>query len=121
MLDYVARNKQAVLSGESGGDSAFTLSKSALNMRVRSVMCVPLINSSSQVVGIIDLDTSRTRDFFTRNDLQILAGVARHLAIVIENADLHAAALQAQRAEFETRFRQLIEGLDSRSADPSRI
>ncbi len=110
VLDYVARNKQAVLSGESSGDPAFSLSKSAMNLRVRSVMCVPLIDSASRVVGIIDLDTSRTRDFFTRNDLQILAGVARHLAIVIENAGLHAAALKAQRTEFETRFRQLIEG-----------
>lgn len=109
VLDHVARNRQAVLSGESG-DEAFSLSKSAMNMRVRSVMCVPLIDSSSRVVGIINLDTSRTRDFFTRNDLQILAGVARHLAIVIENAGLHTAALKAQRLEFEARFRQLIEG-----------
>jgi PAS domain S-box-containing protein len=109
VLDYVARNKQAVLSGEIGEDSAFSLSQSAMRLRVRSVMCVPLIDSSSRVVAIIDLDTSRTRGEYTKDDLQILAGVARHLAILIENAGLHAAALQAQRAEFETRFRQLIE------------
>lgn len=110
VLDFVARKKQAVLSGEMIDDSAFMLSQSALNLRARSVMCVPLIDSTSKVSGIIELDTSRTRDFYTREDLQILAGVARHLAIVLENAGLHAAELKAQRAAFESRFHQLIEG-----------
>jgi PAS domain S-box-containing protein len=110
VLDFVARQKQAVLSGESSDDPAFKLSQSALSMRVRSVMCVPLIDSESNVVGVAELDTSRTRDFFTREDLQILAGVARHLAVVMENAGLHAAELNAQRAQFESRFHQLIQG-----------
>lgn len=109
VLDIVVRRKQAALSGDARDEAAFSSSPSGQGLRVRSVMCVPLINSAERVVGIVELDTSRTSDFFTRDDLQIVAGVARHLALVIDNAVLHAAKLKAQQIEFEARFRRLIE------------
>jgi PAS domain S-box-containing protein len=110
VLQYVVRNKRGVLSGEAGSDEAFSLSESAANLRVRSVMCVPLLDLTGDVLGVISLETSKTKSPFTKADLAVLAGVARHLAIVIDNAQLHAATLRAQRDEYAARFRTLVEG-----------
>jgi PAS domain S-box-containing protein len=110
ILKFVVENKRAVLSGDAQTDAAFSLSESAVNLRVRSIMCVPLVDLSGEVLGVIELETSKTKAQYKEADLAVLAGVARHLAIVIENAQLHAEMLKAQRAEYEERFRKLIEG-----------
>lgn len=108
VVEYVAKHQQAVLSGDDG-DGAFELSNSARRLKVRSVMYAPLIDAEGLVIGVLELETSRTRDFFTHDDLHIVAGVARHLAVVFENARLHTAELRAQKTQYEHRFRQLIE------------
>lgn len=110
VLNFVVQNKQAVLSGDARTDDAFSLSESAASLRIRSVMCVPLVDLSGEVLGVIELETSKTKAQFTDRDLAVLVGVARHLAIVIENAQLHAQMLRAQRDQFEERFRKLVEG-----------
>lgn len=110
LLKFVVDNKQAILSGDARSDAAFNLSESAANLRVRSIMCVPLVDLSGSVVGIIELETSATKSAYTKEDLAVLAGLARHLAIVVENAQLHAAMLEAQRTQYEQRFRNLVEG-----------
>lgn len=110
LLKFVVENKRAVLSGDAQTDAAFSLSESAASLRFRSIMCVPLVDLSGDVLGVIELETSKTKSHYNDADLAVLAGVARHLAIVIENAQLHAAMLQAQRAQYEERFQKLIEG-----------
>jgi transcriptional regulator with GAF, ATPase, and Fis domain len=51
----------------------------------RSLICVPLA-AAGKALGVIYLDTSNPATTFTRDDLQLLAGIAGLAAIAIENA-----------------------------------
>jgi len=58
-------------------------------MRVRSVMCVPLI-SRSQVRGVIYVDSVNRPHGFRNDDLSLLTALSSSAAIAIENALLYA-------------------------------
>jgi Nif-specific regulatory protein len=50
-----------------------------------SVLCAPLI-ARGQVLGVVYLDTSNPAASFTKDDLQLVAGIAGLAAVAIENA-----------------------------------
>ena len=58
-------------------------------MRVRSVMCVPLI-SRSQIRGVIYVDSVNQPHGFRNDDLSLLTALSSSAAIAIENALLYA-------------------------------
>jgi GAF domain-containing protein len=64
-------------------------SKSMELMRVRSVMCVPLI-SRSQIRGVIYVDSVNRPHGFRNDDLSLLTALSSSAAIAIENALLYA-------------------------------
>jgi Nif-specific regulatory protein len=51
----------------------------------RSLLCVPL-GAAGKALGVIYLDSSNPATAFTKDDLQLLAGIAGLAAIAIENA-----------------------------------
>jgi serine phosphatase RsbU (regulator of sigma subunit) len=75
------------------------MSESVLNLQIRSVMCAPLIGSSGQAFGAIQLDTAAPRQYFQQEDLNVLATVANQAAFAIEHAQLHEEALKKQELE----------------------
>lgn len=107
VVDEVVRNRTAVLSVESirsdGGDGEHA-------GHPPSGICAPLIGRDGEILGLIQLEVVDGKGRFTDKDLDVLAGVARHVALVIESSCLHDAALRAQKTRFEARFRRLIEG-----------
>jgi PAS domain S-box-containing protein len=110
LVRQVTANKSAVLSGDAMRDARFDPSASIHELKMRSIVCVPLLDRFEEVQGIIQLEADGGQGHFTHDDLEVLAGVARHLAIVIDNSRLHEAALKAQRLELEQQFRESIEG-----------
>jgi len=108
--DYVVRNRQVVLAGDVVEDTRFPRSASLDQMRVRSMISAPLVDSRGEVGGLIQLEVVDGSRGFTQQDLDVVGGVARHIATVIENARLHESALESQRQEFEHRFQRLVEG-----------
>jgi PAS domain S-box-containing protein len=109
LIGQVLESQAAILSGDAMRDERFDASMSVRGMRIRSVMCAPLMDGERRVQGIIQLESTGT-EHFANQDLELLAGVARHLAIFIENSRLHETAMKAQRAQLEQRFQGLIEG-----------
>jgi GAF domain-containing protein len=65
------------------------LSESMEIMKVRSVMCVPLI-SRSQVKGAIYVDSLNRPYGFRKEDLSLLTALSVPAAFAIENASLHS-------------------------------
>ena len=63
------------------------LSKSTDLMRVKSVMCAPLIGKS-KVRGVIYLDTVIKPNGFRKEDLSLLTALSIPAAYAIENASL---------------------------------
>jgi serine phosphatase RsbU (regulator of sigma subunit)/pSer/pThr/pTyr-binding forkhead associated (FHA) protein len=88
---------QAYLSDDASKDAALQMSQSVVDFRIRSVMCVPLCDAGGKAFGVIQLDTQDRSKRFTAEDLRLLYGVANQAAIALDNARLHAEAVQRER------------------------
>ena len=93
IVNHVIGQKKAVLSQDAGADQDLPTSASIADLKIRSVMCVPLLTPDSEVLGIIQLDTSSRRQFL-QEDLDILTTVAGQAAVAIENASMHEKLLR---------------------------
>jgi sigma-B regulation protein RsbU (phosphoserine phosphatase) len=88
-----------VLSADATNDSRFDTSQSIADLRIRSMMCAPLVDSEGNSLGVIQVDTADQRHRFQRDDLDVLASVASQAAIAVDNAQLHETALKQQSLE----------------------
>jgi phosphoserine phosphatase RsbU/P len=93
IVNHVIGQKKAVLSQDAGADQDLPTSASIADLKIRSVMCVPLLTPDSEVLGIIQLDTSSRRQFL-QEDLDILTTVAGQAAVAIQNASMHEKLLR---------------------------
>lgn len=89
LIGQVAESRRAVLSADAVADSRFSSHESVVNCRIRSVMCVPVVGFSGELVGVIQVDSRDVRDGFSAADLEVLAGVAGQVAQTIEQALAH--------------------------------
>lgn len=97
-------DKRAMLSADASGDSRFQASESLTDMRIHSVMCVPLVNQSSEAVGVIQLSTADLGQQFSADDLDLLASVSAQAALAVENATLHESLLLQRDLDRELEF-----------------
>lgn len=104
VMQEVVNNKAAVLSSDATMDSRFNNAHSIIMQGIRSTMTMPLLHST-ELLGIIHLDSLFTSNAFTEKDLQICIGMAAQAAIAIQNARL------AQRIEKEAQTRAQISRL----------
>jgi phosphoserine phosphatase RsbU/P len=88
---------QAFLSDDATQDNRVQLSQSVVDFKIRSVMCVPLLNAEGKAFGVVQLDTQDRAKKFTKNDLELLCGVANQASIALENARMHTAAVAQER------------------------
>ena len=63
IVNHVLRQKKAVLSQDAGADKNLPTSASIADLKIRSVMCVPLLTPDREALGIIQLDTSDRKQF----------------------------------------------------------
>ena len=99
IVNQVMTGREAILSADAAGDTRFDGSQSIADFRIRSMMCAPLIDTSGEALGVIQIDTLDQRSRFQSGDLDVLAGVAYQAAFAIENAQLHDVALKKQAFE----------------------
>ena len=95
---------RAILTADAASDKRFNLSESVTNLRIRSVMCVPLVTLAHEVLGAIQIDTLDSSLQFSEDDLEVLASVASQAALGLENAQLHTAALKQRDLERDLDF-----------------
>ena len=86
--------QEGILSADAAGDARFEASESLSEIRIRSMMCVPLIDADCNSIGAIQIDTISDRDRFRDEDLDVLVGVATQASIAIDNARLHEYTLR---------------------------
>jgi serine phosphatase RsbU (regulator of sigma subunit)/pSer/pThr/pTyr-binding forkhead associated (FHA) protein len=99
IVNHVIGQKKAVLSQDAGADQDLPTSASIADLKIRSVMCVPLVpRDNGEVLGIIQLDTSDRRQFL-QEDLDVLAAVAGQAAIAVQNAAMHEKLLKSASIE----------------------
>lgn len=110
VIDEAIRTRSALLTGDALTDENLSKSESVKQFSLRSLICSPLLAPDGNPVGVIQLNARDSKKAFNEQDLDVLAGVARHVALVIENSRLHDQMLREQRIEYERRFRRVIEG-----------
>ncbi|MCB9754714.1 MAG: GAF domain-containing sensor histidine kinase [Myxococcales bacterium] len=94
VVDQVRRERAPlVVTGTHEG--AVLGSESAVAHDLRSIMAVP-VQFRDQLVGVVYADTRVAEGFFTREDVDILAAIATHIAISLETAQ-SAQALRVAR------------------------
>jgi adenylate cyclase len=98
LIDFVRREKKAVLSADTLHDKRFEGRDSIVGQSGRSIMVAPL-QREEEFLGVIYLDTETLARPFTSDDLNLLQGVAGPVAIGVKNAEL------AGRIETEARVR----------------
>jgi phosphoserine phosphatase RsbU/P len=98
IVRHVMESKEAVLSEDAASEWT-DMSQSVADLRIRSMMCAPLLDSVGNALGVIQLDTLDQRKHFQQEDLEVLASVAVQAGIAIDNAKLHDRALQQKELE----------------------
>ncbi len=108
IVDFVLGQKKAVLSQDAGEDKNLPSSASISDLKIRSVMCVPLLTPDNKALGIIQLDTSDRRQF-NEDDLDVLAAVASQAAISIQNASLLESLLERERLNRDLKIAEQVQ------------
>jgi serine phosphatase RsbU (regulator of sigma subunit)/pSer/pThr/pTyr-binding forkhead associated (FHA) protein len=103
ILHEVVRTKSALLTADAMLDQRFMSGASVHNLRVRSMMCVPLL-FEEDLVGAIYVDTTQAGRSFAADDLDLLTGIGSQAALAVQNASMHEHLLQRQRAERDLQF-----------------
>ena len=89
IIDEVLNRKRAILSTDTLSDRHFGAHDSIVAEAILSVMCVPLI-VGTEVLGLIQVDTSSDPFAFSSADLEILTGVCAETAVALKNFQLYA-------------------------------
>jgi serine phosphatase RsbU (regulator of sigma subunit) len=108
IVDRVLGQKKAVLSQDASQDANLPSSASIADLKIRSVMCVPLLTPDNKALGILQLDTSEGREF-NEDDLEVLAAVASQAAISIQNAASLESLLARERLERDLKVAEQVQ------------
>lgn len=106
VVRHALQTKEAILSENVPDDSRFKGSTALSKMRIRSMMCVPLLSQDEDEhgLGVIQIVTRDQRRSFKDDDLDLLVTLAGQAAMKIENARLHEDALQRKELERDLEF-----------------
>ncbi|MBI3820114.1 MAG: sigma-54-dependent Fis family transcriptional regulator [Planctomycetes bacterium] len=110
IVNQVLRSGVAIVADDAAADSAFSSSRSVMDLRLRSVLCVPL-KTRNKTIGALCLDNRFARGRFTEADREFLEAYAAHAAIAIENARLHE-----ENAQVRARLEELNKQLEDKAA-----
>jgi len=101
----VLRSGRPLLSVDAGSDERFSDMKSVEDLRLRSVMCLP-IRIDDRIDGVLYVDNRLQRGAFTQENLDLVDLLANQAAIAIRNARL-VAELRDQNQRLVDSRRQI--------------
>jgi PAS domain S-box-containing protein len=125
IVNRVIQDGKAIIMSDTNRESDADLSDSIKELKIRSVMCVPLI-SRSEIRGVIYVDSLQIPNGFRKEDLLLLTGLSSPSAMAIENALLYghmeklvesrtASLRQTEKRlrKSEARFRAIFDNMHS--------
>jgi phosphoserine phosphatase RsbU/P len=69
-----------------------------LGYRTKSLLCLPIRNKDGETIGVLQLLNKKT-GIFSRGDENMLGAISDHVALALENAQLHREMVHKQRME----------------------
>lgn len=95
---------EGILSANALEDSRFRASESLSLLRIRSMICAPLVSKELGPLGVIQITTNDVGAQFRNEDLDLLISVAIQVALALENAYLYHQALRQRDLERDLEF-----------------
>ena len=105
IINEVLRDRAAVLSSDALMDARFKGAQSIIMQGIRSSIAVPLIHST-QLLGVMVLDSQVAANAFSEKDLQLTQAFANQAAVAIQNG-LFATKIEKE-ALTRQRFQRLL-------------
>ncbi|MFM9268138.1 AAA family ATPase [Tychonema sp. BBK16] len=99
VINYVERTHSDVVLSEATKEGLFTQDSYIKRQKVRSALCLPILNQS-KLVGILYLENNLTSEAFSPTRLEVLKILSSQAAISLENA-LLVADLSVAKEELE--------------------
>jgi serine phosphatase RsbU (regulator of sigma subunit) len=96
----IDEKKPQVLTSALGGEDGEAASLSMVQMKLQSIMCVPLIEKDN-VIGLVYVDSQQENKEFGEADAEVLESLAGQAAVAIVNAKLYAEASDKERIRHE--------------------
>ncbi len=104
IIQQALETGKGILSANASEDSRFQSSQSIVNLKMRSMICAPLVSKSESALGVIQMTTGDLQAQFNQDDLDLLLSVATQGCLAIENANWHQSAMQQRDFERELDF-----------------
>jgi transcriptional regulator with GAF, ATPase, and Fis domain len=114
----VAQTRQPLIVSDALHDAQFNASESVVNLRLASVLCVPLIRRGD-LLGIVYLGNDRITSLFTERELTLTSGFCGTAALLLDLA-LERDELRAERQQLQTRLEEQAYGDIIGSCDAMR-
>jgi len=101
IVQKVLTDKAGILSADAATDERLSSSESISELRIRSMMCVPMLGLDGEPVGIISIDSQNPLGQFTESDLEVLMAVAGQASLCYENTRLMQSFMAKQKQDNE--------------------
>jgi transcriptional regulator with GAF, ATPase, and Fis domain len=85
IIAKVVRSKKPVIVSDAMRDDEFAAAKSVMQLKVSSVICVPLLDRG-RLLGLIYVGNDSIRDLFQQDTLRILTVFASQASLIVANA-----------------------------------
>lgn len=96
---WVAQHGEMVNLADAYSDSRFESEVDLrLGYRTKSLLCLPIRNKARETIGVLQLLNKKTGPF-SRADENMLQAISDHVALALENAQLHREMVHKQRME----------------------
>ncbi len=117
IVSFVARTQQAVVLADAAKKGAFVGDPYVLELRPRSIMCVPLIHQA-KVTGILYLENNLAEDAFTPARLEVLKLLSAHVASALVR---HGHLYTSLEEKVHERTAELSKALDHLRATQQQL
>jgi transcriptional regulator with GAF, ATPase, and Fis domain len=108
IVERVVQTRQAVIVSDAINDAQFNASASVVNLKLSSVMCVPLIRRG-ELFGAVYVGNDRIANLFTERELTLMTSFCATAALLLERA-LELDELRTQKRELESRLEEQAYG-----------
>ena len=109
IINKVLKDKCGMMSADASMDNAFSGSESIADLKIRSMMCVPLLGLDSEPLGVLSIDSQNPLGQFGQEDLEILMTVAGQAALSYENARLMQSYAQKMKQDGELEIAKTVQ------------
>jgi len=126
IVNDVVNKGKSIFSRDVVKEGTYAKTDSVMNLKIRSLMCVPLIaKQNGDIIGTVYVDNRSVGNIFSQEDLALLESFASLAGMAIENAHLYELAIIDEltkcyvRRYFEQRIKEEFSRADRQTTSLS--